>query len=239
METGITQEVEAAQSYTLHDDLARLSLPQEYKDSYRRLAWVDSICALFLIIGLIGVKSQPFHVRELPEITEVVPVVIQQPPEPPKPDEAKPDEPEKPQEVTDEPVVATVVAANPAQVAFAVPVKGPVIIAASPRFAQAPPAHTRDVPTGPTRYVPSNEDWGGNPAPRYPPNALRNGYQGKVVIEVTFDASGALTDAVVRQSSRYRELDEAALSHVKKNLRLSHPPGEARVHTIEVIFQIR
>jgi hypothetical protein len=43
--------------YALSSDLARLSLPAEYVDSYRNLAWTNSICFLFLVIGLIGLKA--------------------------------------------------------------------------------------------------------------------------------------------------------------------------------------
>jgi len=230
-----------APDYHLTDDLSRLCLPQEYRDANRRLAWVNSICALFLVIGLAGLKPPKPRIRELPPATEFVPVVIQPPVEPPKEEEKRPEQPPENEEIiTDQPVVATVVAANPAQVAFAVPVQGPVILA--PAHLAAPPPHDLKAPvttSGPTKFVPSTEDWGGKPRPEYPSLALRRGYQGKVVLEVIFDASGALTSAQVKESSGYKTLDDAALEHTRANLRLRAPPGETRSHTIDIIFQLR
>jgi len=226
--------------YALSDDLARLCLPQEYRDSYRGLAWVNSICALFLIIGLIGLNPPKIVVRELPPVNEIVPVVIQ-PEEQPEP-ETKP-ETEKPPEtedlITDQPVVATVVAANPANVAFALPVKGPVILAAA-KFA-APPAHEIKATEGKvTRLASGDEDWAGkSDQPEYPSLAQRRGYQGKVILEIGFDATGAVISVTVKNSSGYTMLDEAAVQKVKRDLHLRTPPGEARVFTKEFTFQLR
>src|SRR5262245_22723196 len=116
--------------YTLSGDLARLCLPQEYRDAYRKLAWVNSVCVLFLVIGVIGLNPPPVVVPQLPPLNVVVPVVIQRPAEQPKPETKTETEtpPETEEVVVDRPVVATVVAANPANVAFALPVKGPVIL---------------------------------------------------------------------------------------------------------------
>src|SRR5215467_9128389 len=101
-----------SQEYSLSDDLARLCLPQEWKDSYRTLAWVDSICFLFLLVGLIGIKAPRVIHKPLSELTENVPVVFTPPEEPPKTEpEVKPDEPDKPQDVSeDTPTVAPIVA---------------------------------------------------------------------------------------------------------------------------------
>jgi protein TonB len=140
----------------------------------------------------------------------------------------------------DRPVVATVVAADVSSVAFAVPVEGPVILAptrlapAPPRTPEAPPAQPK-----PTQYIPSEEDWGGNPRPDYPLLALRRGYQGKVVLEIVVDPAGAVSLVKIAESSGYKILDDTAFEHVRKNLRLRRPPGETRLHTIDVIFQLK
>src|SRR6266404_7207036 len=98
---------QGGQKYTLSSDLARLSLPAEYKDQYRTLAWVNSICFLFLAIGIVGLKSPKVVVRPISEIVETVPVVFIPPEEQhkletqPEPDEPQPDTPvEAPQVVT-------------------------------------------------------------------------------------------------------------------------------------------
>src|SRR5215813_3912444 len=128
--------------YQLHDDLARLCLPQEFKDSYRTLAWVNSICCLFLVVGLIGLRPPKVIHKPLTEMVESVPVVFTPPEEPPKVEpEPKQDEPDEPQNTTEEtPQVMTVVAAaDPTSVAFAVPVQGAVAVAAAAHLATPPP----------------------------------------------------------------------------------------------------
>src|SRR5262249_16847824 len=85
---------ELAGADSLSSDLARLSLPASYKDQNRTLAWVNSICLLFLVIGIVGLKSPKVVVRPLTPPPEVVPVVWTPPPEQPKVEpEIKPDEP--------------------------------------------------------------------------------------------------------------------------------------------------
>src|SRR5262249_58719017 len=84
----------ASHDYALSTDLARLSLPAEYVDSYRNLAWTNSICFLFLVIGLIGLKAPRVIHKPLVEVTESAPVIFtphdaQPTPEP----DIKPDEP--------------------------------------------------------------------------------------------------------------------------------------------------
>lgn len=233
------------EGYAATSDLSRLCLPQEYKDSNRRLAWVNSICCLFLIIGMVGLKPPPVIIRELTEITEVVPIIITPPEEPPPPPKAE-DEP-PPEETTTEtapdiPVVATVVAANASAVAFAVPVEGPVVLAPV-RFAPPPPPVTKAPPKEPNQRVAltaAEEDWGGaSSQPEYPGMALRNGYQGKVLLEITFDASGAVQLVKIAKSSGHTILDNAAAEKVRRHLRLRVPPGESRVFTKEFTFRLQ
>ena len=144
-----------APGYALHSDLAQFCLPAANRDVNRILAYVNSICSLFLAIGLAGINP-PVLEQKVPEpAQQFVPVEIVQPPEPPK-TEPQPQE-QDPQLQPDTPVVmpqvATVVAADPTQVKFAVPVEGPVVFAPA-KFAQAPPpAPPKTGPPQPTRFV--------------------------------------------------------------------------------------
>src|SRR5215475_2712096 len=84
-----------AHDYALSSDLAKLSLPSEYADSYRNLAWTNSICFLFLVIGLIGLKAPRVVHKALVQVTESAPVIFT-PPEQEQPKaepEQQPDEP--------------------------------------------------------------------------------------------------------------------------------------------------
>ena len=65
--------------------------------------------------------------------------------------------------------------------------------------------------------------------PEYPGLAIRNGYQGTVTLQITVDAAGIVSDVQVKKSSSYKILDDSALDHVRKHLRLRNPPGEIRI----------
>lgn len=58
----------------------------------------------------------------------------------------------------------------------------------------------------------------GNPAPRYPAQALRSGVEGGVSVRIEVDAQGVPTDAKVveRTGERSRDLDRAVLEAVRK-----------------------
>jgi protein TonB len=209
-----------ADRYQLSDDLARLCLPQEWKDSYRTLAWVDSICLLFLLVGLIGLKPPKVIHKPLSEVVDIVPAVFTPPEEPPKPEpEAKPEE-ETPQDApTEAPQVVTVVAvADSPSVAFSVPVQGAVAIAQEARLATPPPPVNQPPPRA-VQFNPTSGGGGVFPEPRYPPIALRNHYQGTVVIEFVVDESGKLRSVKVQKSSGYPVLDEEALGTITNRWR--------------------
>src|SRR5213593_1260834 len=90
---------EGAGGYQLSDDLARLCLPSEFKDSYRTLAWVDSICLAFLVIGIIGLRPPKIVERPVTPPQEIVPVVFTPPEEQQKPQPVvKEEEPQQEQE---------------------------------------------------------------------------------------------------------------------------------------------
>ena len=223
--------------YALTSDLARLSLPAEYKDQYRTLAWVNSICVLFLVIGIVGLRPPRVFVRQINPVTEVVPVVFTPPEEQPKPqNQPEPDEPQPQDQPTEMPQVVTIVAAaNTPDVAFAVPVQGVTAVAPA-RYASAPPQNIA-APPKPTRFNPDASTEGGTfPKPNYPGSALRNHYQGTVTIELIVATSGAVVSAKVVTSSGFPVLDEAALNIVKDRWRF--PPGPARDYLWPCVFKI-
>jgi protein TonB len=213
--------------YPLSDDLARLCLPQEWKDSNRTLAWVNSICFLFLMVGLIGLKHPRVIERPLSRVEEIVPVIFTPPEEPPKAEPEVKQEEEQPQDTpTETPQVVTVVAAaDPTSVAFAVPVQGAVAIAAAAHLATPPPPANQAPPRA-VQFNPNAAGGGSFPDPHYPAVALRNHYEGTVIIEFVVDQQGRLADAKIQKSSGFPVLDEEALETVKNRWRFSQgKPG--------------
>lgn len=228
--------------YQLSDDLARLCLPQEFKEAHRQLAWVNSICALFLVIGLIGLKPPPVIEKPINEPVEIVPVVFTPPEEPQQtPQEQVMDEPDTIADVpTEMPQVVTVVAAADAPVAFAVPVQGAVVVAAQAQMAPPPPAVTappKPAPPKPVQFNPATvADGGVYPAPKYPQTALRNRYKGTTMVLIEVEPSGAVANASVHQTSGHEILDNAAVDVVKTRWRF--PPDGRRLFLWPCVFQM-
>jgi len=54
--------------------------------------------------------------------------------------------------------------------------------------------------------------------PIYPPDALRSGQGGKVVMEATFDDCGRVLEVVLTRGSKYKELDKAAVVSIKASI---------------------
>src|SRR5207249_9927500 len=89
-----------APGYSLHSDIAQFCLPAASRDANRKLAYVNSICLLFLAIGIAGLNPPKIAQRVPEPIQEFVPVEIAQPPEPPK---VEPQQ-EQPEQQPDTPV---------------------------------------------------------------------------------------------------------------------------------------
>jgi protein TonB len=227
--------------YQLSSDLARMCLPAEFKDSYRNLAYANSICILFLLIGAVGFKVPRVIIKPLSEVSEPIPVVFTPPEEVQQPD--KPDVPDEPPPPTDQPMdtpaVAVVAAvADSSAVAFSVPVKGAVAVA-SVRYAAPPPANLTAPPPrpAPVKFNPNaTSDGGVYPQPMYPRFAMRQKQQGIVIVEMKVDADGAVISAEVFKSSGYTVLDEAAVDVVKTRWRF--PAGPVRLFQWSCTFQL-
>lgn len=213
-------------NYRLRSDIAQFCLPGATKDASQKLAYVNSICIFTLAIGFIGIKAPQLVNREPAPSTEIMPVEIvqiqpQTPPEPaPILDEPPPDAP------VEMPQIATVVAADPSQVKFAIPVEGPVVFAPA-RFAEAPPANPpKAASPQPTKFVRNTTDGGYYPDPNYPGFAQRQRMQGSVVLLIAVDPSGKPASVEVTRSSGHPILDKSAEECVRERWRF--PPGENR-----------
>ncbi len=216
-------------TYRLHSELYRACLPQVAEDTGRRLIWMNTVCALFLAGGVLGIAHPPGLVLQRFNTDEVTPPVEirefkqepQQQQEAPAEDDAPPDEPAPAEPVS---VPAVVVAPADANVAFAVEVKGPVIISKDPNFAVPPPRETRrssapTAPAGPRRFERGGGGTGEGrftPEPQYPREALLRRESGAGEFLVTIDATGGITEMKLLSSSGSPTLDSAFRQHVRR-----------------------
>ena len=219
-------------------ELARLCQARDDEPRFRRLAWACSICALFLLIGIIGMLapgptaqlSDPVKTRQL------VPVVFapfrgSTPQDSPTP---------KARNETVETLAASRAPISVNPVAFPAsqgeniqPVE--VLTPLPPSPGVRPASAVQPEPTI-SRYEPGSGT-PNTPQPPYPALALRRGYEGTVRIEFTVAPSGQITATRIGQSSGHSILDEAALETVRAHWQF--PAGQVRQHFVEIVFQLR
>lgn len=195
-------------------DLARLCLPGALEDNDLVFAWMNSICLLFLLIGVFGRPASVYIAP--PPVKEVIPVVVI-PVEPPPPalQELDPDEP-TPRAARLVPQVA--VALDSPAVSFSVPTIGSLVVPVA--LSVAPPLCLVKTPAPmPVERISelANTGTGGErPQPPYPRSALDNQQQGTVVLALVASADGEFTNVTIKSSSGSRILDNSTSDFVRK-----------------------
>ena len=126
-----------AESYHLKSDLARVCLPYPQGHPQRTLAWVNSICFLFLFVALSGARPGLPAPKPVPPLEEPVPIIIQPLPQTPPPQAEQPNKEESTEDKAPAPRVVVVTPDSPA-ISFSVPTIGNVLVPNA--IAQAPPA---------------------------------------------------------------------------------------------------
>lgn len=205
----------------LKSELARICLPVPHAHNERHLAWTNSICLLFLIIGLVGFRPAPPPLVVAKHLEEPAPVVIEPPPPPPPTAELKPEDLAPQQADAAPPKVVIVTLPSPA-IRFEVPTLGGTLVA--PKEYQvpsetklAPPAPPpAEKPAQPSRLE-STGQGGERPAPPYPSMAEQLGQQGTVELLLTADEAGVIISAEVKESSGSSILDHASVEFVKRH----------------------
>jgi len=196
--------------YELKDELARLCLPSANRDANLKLAWVNSVCILFLLIGIAGARRGVIAIKPVPPIRMEVPVVILPAVLPPQAIAPKPE----PAEQKNQPPVLVVLPDAP-NINFGVPTAGtlvaPAALASAPQ-PQAIPLHIGSVNT--------TGAGGERPEPPYPKIALESGQQGTVILSLTGDDAGSVVSVDVKTSSGFPVLDRATVDFIKRHWRL-------------------
>ena len=166
--------------YELKDELARLCLSTARREPERKLAWMNSICILFLLIGIVGARRGIIAIKPVPPIRENVPVVVQPTVLPPQAIAQKPEQAEQ----NNQPRVL-VALPNAPNINFGVPTVGTLVVPAA--LASAPPPPPAPLHIGSL----FNTGAGGErPEPPYPPIALQTGEQGTIILLLTGDDGG-------------------------------------------------
>ena len=217
--------------YQLHDDLARLCLPGADHDPSRKLAWTNSICILFLLIGLVGAKQAADFAEPPPQLEEAVAVIIEPMKPPPSPEVQK-------IQVTDQnqstaPQMVAVTLDTPA-INFAVPTIGNLVV---PNALAQAPSVAKLVGQPRVHKISSTGAGGERPQPPYPPIALSEAEQGTVAVSLTVDETGVVTDIVLKESSGYPVLDRSTLEFIKRHWIIPPLNGSHWFETT-IIYQI-
>jgi TonB family protein len=219
-------------SYELKDELARYCLPAANQDSNLRFAWVNSICILFLLVGILGARRGLIAINLLPPLKEFVPVVIEPmalPPQATTENKERTDE-----EKSDAPQVVMAFPNSP-NINFAVPTIGSLVAPAA--LASAPPLEP--LRTAARIGSVSNTGRGGErPQPPYPKIALEDGEQGTVVLLLSGDEAGNITSIDVKESSGFPVLDHATVDYIKRHWRLPVGAGN-RLFETSIIYQLQ
>ena len=196
--------------YELKDELARLCLSTARREPERKLAWMNSICILFLLIGIFGARRGIIAIKPVPPIREEVPVVVQPTVLPPQAIAQKPEQAEQ----NNQPRVL-VALPNAPNINFGVPTVGTLVVPAA--LASAPPPPPAPLHIGSL----FNTGAGGErPEPPYPPIALQTGEQGTISLLLTGDDAGNVISVDVKESSGFPVLDHATVDFIKRHWRL-------------------
>jgi len=171
-----------------------------------------------LAVGLFGLY---WSFRRAPPAAPAAPVdaellnveAIQQRPEEPNPPAAAP---------PDTPAVA---APSPA-IAFAEAVDTPVHLVEAPRIA----------PEKSVIRLTYGEGEGEQPPPEYPPEAVRAGEEGTVVVRMTVGEDGRVTQAEAISPCPWPVLNSAAVRAVRSTWRFRR--GPVRIYEVSIQFQI-
>ncbi|MGA2661311.1 MAG: energy transducer TonB [Verrucomicrobiota bacterium] len=226
--------------YELRSELARSLLHATDRDPNRTLAWMNSVCILFLLIGAAGSKPAVVAIKPLPAIEEVTAAIVEPLPPPPQAQPEQLNQEQSNEETPDTPQVVVVTPDAPA-INFAVPTIGNLVVPNA--IAKAPPLAPLG-PVAPLRRQPillnlnSTGSSGERPQPPYPKIALAQGQQGSVMLRMTVDEAGLITTIEVAQSSGFPILDRSALEFVKRHWTVPSGKG-ARIYEAPIIYRIQ
>lgn len=223
-------------AYELKDELARLCLPTASRDPNRKLAWLNSICILFLLIGIFGARPASVHVQPVPKIEDIAPVALAlSPPQTVTPTQTQPQNEPQPSETP----AAVVVVPDAPNINFSVPTIGNLV--APSAMAQAPPLNPMQPIEPVTQFSRiSNTGAGGSrPEPPYPQIAADAGEQGTVTLQMRADANGRVASVEIKNSSGFPVLDRATEDFIKRHWILPVGASPNQLFETSIIYKLQ
>ncbi len=236
----------SAREYQLHSDLALYCLPRANRDDSRKLAWANSVCLMFVIVAILGIRQPVFVLREPAPPTPLIPVELPPPADHEIPPPSANEEPSLEPELDDlapPQVIAPILVASPENVAFANPIDSTfVVVVNDPSRVPPPPAIIPKAP--PPAVAPPKPEFrairfGGKefrkqPPPNYPDEFQRNRIGGTVEALIFVATNGLPLKVDVGRSSGYPALDRHVCDFIRKEWRAQ--PGEAVNYRIAITF---
>jgi periplasmic protein TonB len=219
-------------NYELKSELARYCLASARQDTNLKLAWVNSICILFLLIGILGARRGVISIKTLPPIREVVPVVVMPVTLPPQ--ATTPQKKEPPRQETQQPRIYVALPNTP-NVNFSVPTIGNIV--APGMLASAPPLNPMQAPAQ-IASVGNTGAGGERPQPPYPPLAMQSGEQGTIVLLLGSDETGKVISIDVKEPSGFPFLDQATVEFIKNHWHLPTNTG-ARLFQTSITYKLQ
>lgn len=210
-------------TYGLKSELTRYSLPSTRRDPNQKLAWVNSICLLFLLIGIFGASEGVISIKPVPPIHQIVPVVLQPTILPPQTTVEK-------RQPVEENVQPRVVVALPSQpnIRFSVPTIGTLIAPAA--LASAPPLNPLHTESQ-VGNIGNTGNGGDRPAPPYPDLAQEHGEQGAIILLITSDDAGNVISVDVKESTGFPFLDRSTIEFIRNHWHLPTNTGQRLFQT--------
>ena len=217
--------------YELKNELARLCLPSAGCDANLKLAWVNSVCIVFLLIGILGARHGLIAIKPAPPLQEIIPVILAPVTLPPHETEKKeiPDETKN-----DAPQVVVAIPQSPS-VSFSVPTIGALIVPAN--LAVAPPLEPMQT-TAQIGSLNNTGSGGERPQPPYPIIAKESGEQGTVVVLLGGDVAGNVVSVEVKESSGFPVLDRATVDFLKRHWHLP-TNSDSRLFQTSITYKLQ
>lgn len=218
------------------------------------IAWTGVLTLVLwtgcVTIGALGfvlpyTRPQPPAKQPEPVQAEILNVELSNDPLPPPDVAPAPANPSQPPPLTEPeiappaPPMIAVAQPSPA-IAFALPVEGPVRVVEAKQAAYvAPPAEARVAPVAapPVQQLVYGRGEGRQPAPDYPPQALRAGQEGIVRVRFSVGENGRVLAAEAAEPCTWGLLNASAIRVVRERWRF--PAGAIRLYEVAIRFEIR